>query len=159
MNPRELVKTNKLLLGGTAVLSLGALLCGHATGILAGKWAVDALAIAGFAGNVLSGMSANNIGELVKKLRENPDILKNDDLAKATGLAIALGIRSVSDRDEFAELRHILRGLADKTVEYWVEMPRETVETQELSPIDETQIRYAFSANAGGRIRSPANVG
>ncbi len=109
----------------------------------------DAIAVSNLLANVLSGMIANNVGALIDKLRSNPDILKNQDLGKATGLAIALGIRSVADRNEFPEWRDILRGLADKTVEYWLKIDPSELAEEELSPLDESQIRYAFSANAG----------
>lgn len=102
-NPRDFLKTHKLLIGGTAILSLAALGSGHAAGILAGKYAIDAIAVSNFLGNVLSGMTANNFGALIDKLRSNPDILKNQDLGRATGEAIALGIRKVADGKEFPQ--------------------------------------------------------
>ncbi|MDI9640206.1 NB-ARC domain-containing protein, partial [Geitlerinema splendidum] len=149
MKPQDFLKDNQLLLSGTAILAFGAVMSGHAPGLMAGKLAVDAIALSGFAGNVLAGMTANNIGELVKKLRDNPDILQNNDLARAAGMAIALGIRRVADEKAFPEYRRVLRGLADKTEEYWVRITRETLEVEALSPIADEQIRYAFSANAG----------
>ncbi|MBO0351335.1 hypothetical protein J0895_20090, partial [Phormidium pseudopriestleyi FRX01] len=150
-NPLDLLKTQKLLIGGTAILSLAALGCGPAAGILAAKYAVDAIAFSGFLANVLSGMTANNVGALVDKvLNNNPDILKNQDLGKATGLAIALGIRTVADEKEFTKSQQkILRALADKTVEYWLKTKPSELAEKDLSTLDESQIRYAFAANAG----------
>jgi len=146
---RDFLKTHKALLGGTAILSLAALGCGPAAGMLAAKYAVEAGVFSDFLGNVLSGMATNNVSALVDKLRNNPDILKNQDLGRATGLAIALGIRAVADGEEFPEWRDILRGLADKTVDYWLNTDSSKLADKGLSPLDESQIRYAFSANAG----------
>ncbi|MCT7954377.1 NB-ARC domain-containing protein [Laspinema palackyanum] len=149
-NPRDFLKTHKLLIGGTAILSLAALGCGHVPGILAAKYAVDAVAVSNFLGNVLSGMTANNFGALIDRLRSNPDILKNQDLGRATGEAIALGIRAVADEKEFTKSQQkILRALADKTVDYWLKTDSSKLPDEKLSPLDESQIRYAFSANAG----------
>ncbi|MCT7963376.1 hypothetical protein NG791_22120 [Laspinema sp. D1] len=150
-NPRDLLKTQKLLIGGTAILSLIALGCGGAVpGILVGQYAINAVAVSSFLVNVLCGMTANNVGALIDKLfNNNPDILKNQDLGKATGEAIALGIRKVADGNEFPQWRKMLRALADKTVEYWLKIDPKELEKEGLSPLDESQIRYGFSANAG----------
>ncbi|MCT7969452.1 NB-ARC domain-containing protein [Laspinema sp. D1] len=150
-NPRDFIKTHKRLIGGTAILSLTALGCGPAAGILAAKYAIDAVAFSSFLVNVLCGMTANNVGALIDKLfNNNPDILKNQDLGKATGEAIALGIRKVANGDEFPQWqKKKLRALADKTVEYWLKIDPKELEKEGLSPLDESQIRYAFSANAG----------
>jgi WD40 repeat protein len=150
-NPRDLLKTQKLLIGGTAILSLIALGCGGAVpGILAGQYAINAVAFSSFLVNVLCGMTANNVGALIDKLfNNNPDILKNQDLGRATGEAIALGIRKVADRKEFPQWQKMLRALADKTVEYWLKIDPKELEKEGLSPLDEGQIRYGFSANAG----------
>ncbi|MEB3830228.1 NB-ARC domain-containing protein, partial [Phormidium sp. CCY1219] len=146
MSPRDILKANKLLLVGTAILSLAAIASGSAAQLWAGKTLVD---VGGFLANVFCGMTANNFGEFVNRLGAKREILANEDLTKATGEAIALGIRTVANGEKFPELRNILHDLADRAEGYWLTLARETAATEDFAAIQDKQLRHAFAANAG----------
>ena len=113
-------KEHKLLLGATAILSVGS---------VAAAWAAGGGAIAGgillakFAEPLFNSMAAANLGDLAKKLQDSSQVLTNKDLTKAAGQAIALGIGEVI-RESYPELADTFRGLVDRTENYWLQVDR-----------------------------------
>ena len=116
-------KEHKLLLGATAILSVGSVAAACATG---GASIAAIPILAGFSSSLLNSMAAANLGELAnlaKKLRDSSQVLTNQDLAKAAGRAIALGIQEVI-RESYPELADTFRGLVDRTEVYWLQVDR-----------------------------------
>jgi hypothetical protein len=132
------IREHKLLLGATALLSLGSVVATAATGGTS-LWAT-------FASSLLTSMTATNWGDLAKRLRDRPNLLTNEDLAKAAGSAIALGIREVALEYKYRDLASILNDLADRTPTYWLQIERNTEPPGEYAAIRENQVRYAFTA-------------
>ena len=111
------------MLGATAILSVGSV----AAACAAGGASIAAIPIlAGFSSSLLNSMAAANLGELAnlaQKLRDSSQVLTNQDLAKAAGRAIALGIQEVI-RESYPELADTFRGLVDRTEVYWLQVDR-----------------------------------
>ncbi len=107
-------KEHKLLLGATAILSVGS---------VAAAWAAGGGAIAGgillakFAEPLFNSMTAANLGDLARKLRDSSQVLTNEDLTKAAGRAIALGIQETI-RESYPDLAGTFRGIVDRTEGY-----------------------------------------
>ena len=113
-------KEHKLLLGATAILSVGSV----AAACAAGGASIAAIPIlAGFSSSLLNSMAAANLRDLAKKLRDSSQVLTNQDLAKAAGQAIALGIQEVI-RESYPELADTFWGLVDRTEVYWLQVDR-----------------------------------
>ena len=113
-------KEHKLLLGATAILSVGSVAAACATG---GASIAAIPLLASFTSSLLNSMAAANLGDLAKKLRDSSQVLTNQDLAKAAGQAIALGIGEVI-RESYPELADTFRGLVDRTEVYWLQVDR-----------------------------------
>ena len=113
-------KEHKLLLGATAILSVGSVAAAWATG---GASIAAIPLLASFTSSLLNSMAAANLGDLAKKLRDSSQVLTNQDLAKAAGQAIALGIGEVI-RESYPELADTFRGLVDRMEVYWLQVDR-----------------------------------
>ncbi|MDJ1181222.1 WD40 repeat domain-containing protein, partial [Roseofilum sp. BLCC_M91] len=119
---KRILQLNKSLLGGTALLGLGSI----AAGILAGPFF-------GAVANFTAGMVGNNLGALVDRLRNNRDVLRNQDLAKAAARAISLALGKISY--QFPEIQGQLQHLASQTEAYWLqwEEQAQTEQAQNLT--------------------------
>lgn len=80
-------KEHKLLLGATAILSVGSVAAAWAAG---GGVIAGGILLAKFAESLSNSMTAANLGDLAKKLRDSSQVLTNKDLTKAAGRAIIL---------------------------------------------------------------------
>ena len=139
-------KEHKLLLGATAILSVGSVAAACATG---GASIAAIPILAGFSSSLLNSMAAANLGELAnlaKKLRDSSQVLTNEDLAKAAGRVIALGIGEVAKELADQKKASVLRGLSDRTEGYWLQVPRSEEKPGDYAAIEENQLRYAFEA-------------
>lgn len=137
----KIIKEHKLLLGATALLSLGSVAAGWAAG-------GGAIALAaGFAESLLGSMAAANLGDLAKKLRDSSRVLTDEDLPKAAGKAIALGIFSVAREEGDRKIAHVLRSLSDRTEDYWLQVERSEEPPGDYAAIREDRLRYAFAAS------------
>jgi hypothetical protein len=135
----QINKEHKLLLGVTALLSIGSVVAGGATTIPL---------LAGFAEPLLNSMAATKLLDLAKKLRDSSQVLTNEDLPKAAGRAIALGILHISQEDEYRDIAPVLKSLARETEQYWLQIERDRQTPGDYLPIREAQLRYVFAANA-----------
>ncbi|AFY83875.1 ATP-binding protein [Oscillatoria acuminata] len=135
----QIIKEHKLLLGVTALLSIGSVVAGGATAIPL---------LAEFASPLLNSMAATKLLDLAKKLRDSSQVLTNEDLPKAAGRAIALGILHISQEDKYREIAPGLESLARKTEKYWLQIERDRQSPGDYLPIREPQLRYVFAANA-----------
>jgi hypothetical protein len=143
---KVIVKEHKLLLGTTALLSIGSVVAGCAT---SGGTIALIPALAKFAESLLGGMAATNIGDLAKKLRDSSQILTNEELPKAAAKAIALGIQTVAKHEAYRDIAHVLRSLANSTEKYWLQVERSEKSPGDYTAIRKDQLRYAFAANSG----------
>lgn len=101
-------------------------------------------AVAGAAG----GMFANDLGDLAKRIRQHDDLLQNDDLAKAVGLAIASVIRQVADED-FRSESESLEKLAKTVTEFWPALAKATdLQIRGFDQVWEANLPLFFSTNA-----------
>ncbi|NJL89230.1 MAG: ATP-binding protein [Coleofasciculaceae cyanobacterium SM2_1_6] len=141
----KIIKEHKLLLGATAILSIGSVVAACATG---GASIAAIPILAGFSSSLLNSMAAANLGDLAKRLRDSSQVLTNEDLAKAAGRAIALGIQEVI-RESYPELAGTFRGLVDRTEGYWLGVDRSGESPGDYGAIEEGQLRYAFAAFTG----------
>lgn len=141
-----IVKEHKLLLGTTALLSIGSVVAGCAT---SGGTIALIPALAKFAESSLGGMAATNIGDLAKKLRDSSQVLTNEELPKAAAKAIALGIQTVAKHDAYRDIAHVLTSLANSTEKYWLQVERSEESPGDYTAIRKDQLRYAFAANSG----------
>ena len=135
----HIIKEHKLLLGVTALLSIGSVVAGGATAIPL---------LAEFASPLLNSMAATKLLDLAKKLRDSSQVLTNEDLPKAAGRAIALGILHISQEDEYRDIAPVLKSLARETEQYWLQIERDRQTPGDYLPIREAQLRYVFAANA-----------
>lgn len=135
----QIIKEHKLLLGVTALLSIGSVVAGGATAIPL---------LAQFASPLLNSMAATKLLDLAKKLRDSSQVLTNEDLPKAAGRAIALGILHISQEDEYRDIAPVLKSLARETEQYWLQIERDRQSPGDYLPIREPQLRYVFAANA-----------
>lgn len=135
----QIIKEHKLLLGVTALLSIGSVVAGGATAIPL---------LAEFASPLLNSMAATKLLDLAKKLRDSSQVLTNEDLPKAAGRAIALGILHISQEDEYRAIAPVLKSLARETEQYWLQIERDRQSPGDYLPIREPQLRYVFAANA-----------
>ena len=134
------------MLGATAILSVGSV----AAACAAGGALIAAIPIlAGFSSSLLNSMAAANLGALAKKLQDSSQVLTNQDLAKAAGQAIALGIGEVAKDLADQKKASVLRGLSDRTEVYWLQVPRSEEKPGDYAAIEEDQLRYAFEAFTG----------
>ncbi|MDJ1173654.1 NACHT and WD repeat domain-containing protein, partial [Roseofilum capinflatum] len=118
MDIKHILRLNKSLLGGTALLGLGSIGAGALAlaNPIGGAIAVGALT--GIS-NFTAGMVANNLGALVDKLRDNREVLRNQDLAKAAALAITLALGKISP--QYPKIQGQLEHLATQTEAYWLQ--------------------------------------
>lgn len=73
MDLNRLILLNSPLLGGTALLGLGAIVTGGLSG-----------PVLALGTNVTYGLIANNLGTLIDRLRsQSSDVLRNEDISKA----------------------------------------------------------------------------
>lgn len=101
-------------------------------------------ALAGAAG----GMFANDLGDLAKRIGQRDNLLQNDDLAKAVGLAIASVIRKVAEEDFPSEHRS-LEKLAKTVTELWPALAKATdLQTRGFDQLWEANLPLFFSTNA-----------
>jgi hypothetical protein len=104
--------------------------------------------LAGFAEPLLNSMAATKLLDLAKKLRDSSQVLTNEDLPKAAGRAIALGILHISQQDKYRDIAPVLKSLARETEQYWLQIERDRQTPGDYLPIREAQLRYVFAANA-----------
>ncbi len=78
MNPSHQLKLNQGLLARTALLGLGAIVTGGLS-----------RPIAAIGSNFSYGLITNNLGTLLDKFGNSGSILRNQDIAKAAGRAVA----------------------------------------------------------------------
>ncbi|MFP4009619.1 MAG: NB-ARC domain-containing protein, partial [Spirulinaceae cyanobacterium] len=138
MKYSQLVRLNQGLLGGTALLALMSIATG---GLAAGGLAGAAL---GGIANFTAGMTGNNLGTLVERLRSSSDVLRNEDLAKAAGRTIG---KTLSEKiaPKFPELEAQLNALADQTEGYWVEWTEQAQTLNVFASLQEDQLVNLFA--------------
>lgn len=139
-----IIKEHKLLLGATAILSIASVVATCGTG---GVEIAAVPVLASFTSSLLNSMAAANLGDLSKKLRDSSQVLTNEDLAKAAGRAIAVGIREVAKESAYRDIAYVLQGLSDRTEEYWLQVPRSGEKPGDFAAIEENHLKYAFKAS------------
>jgi hypothetical protein len=150
----DIVREYKLLLGVTALLSVGSVAAGGLAAIAAGASAIALNPLlAQFLNSLFGNMAAANLHDLAKKLRDSSQVLTNEDLTKAAGKAIALGILNVAQEPSYRDIAPILKDLANCTEGYWLQIERSGDSPGEYAAIAENQLRYAFEANTGAGDR------
>ena len=132
MDIKNILRLNKSLLGGTALLGLGSI----AAGVLAGP-------VFGALANFAAGMVANNLGALVDKLRDNRDVLRNQDLAKAAALAITLALGKISP--QYPKIQGQLEHLATQTEAYWLQWEEQAQNLTLFESVREEQLVNIFA--------------
>jgi hypothetical protein len=132
MDHSRLVRLNQPLLTGTALLAVGSIVAG----------AVGGPVLAGIA-NFTAGMTANNLGALVERLRNSSDVLRNKDLAKAAGRAVGLTLGKISPK--FPEIEKELNKLAQKTEAYWLQWAEQAKTLNLFESLQEDQLVKIFS--------------
>jgi hypothetical protein len=135
----RLLACGAVLLGGT--VAAGAL-TGTAPLIIAGAGA------AGIASSLAGGILSNDLGELVKRLRYNQNLLDSDDLTQAVGLAVALVIYSVAKNPQYSAHKTALETVAKKSVTYWGTIARAAESDPNYTGIEEQHLPALFSANS-----------
>ncbi|GEM_PF-3570987 len=118
-------KIHGRLLTCGGLITVGAVFAGAIASLVPGAigtaLGVAASALPGVAGSIL----ASDYFELAKRFRPSADVLRNHDLTKAVGIAIAIVIRhAAKNKDDWTKTR--LEALADKAVKCW---PDYTIET------------------------------
>ncbi len=131
MDHLRLVRLNQPLLTETALLAVGSIVAG----------AVGGPVLAGIA-NFFAGMTANNLGALVAKIR-NSNILRNEDIAKAAGRSVGLALGKISPK--FPEIKGALDGFADKIEDYWVQWAKQAKTLNLFESLQEDQLVKIFS--------------
>ncbi|OCQ95662.1 hypothetical protein BCD67_10060 [Oscillatoriales cyanobacterium USR001] len=110
------------------------------------------------AASVAGGMMATELGNhITQSLSKNPKILNNHDLTIAAGEAIAYILKEVAQSEgliAIAETQNLsyqaepLNQLADKTVEYWLNINTNTANLSTGLKISEDQLNKIFSGDA-----------
>lgn len=150
----DIVREHKLLLGVTALLSVGSVAAGGLAVSAAGASAIALNPLlAQFFNSLCGNMAAANLHDLAKKLRDSSKVLTNEDLTKAAGKAIALGILKIAQEPSYRDIAYILEDLANCTEGYWLQIERSGDSPGEYAAIAENQLRYAFEANTGAGDR------
>ncbi|MCW6035718.1 hypothetical protein K4A83_05450 [Spirulina subsalsa FACHB-351] len=140
MNPSHLLRLNQRLLAGTAILGIGAIV----TGALSNP--VFALGT-----NVTYGLIVNNLGTLADKLRNSGSILRNEDIAKAAGRAVAKTLEEQVS-PHYRDIQGSLDDFATKIEEYWVQWAEETQDLALFGRLQEDQLHQVFA-------QAPENFG
>jgi hypothetical protein len=106
-------------------------------------------ALGGMAAGVMSGLVANDLGELAKRLIRDDSILSNDDLARVAGVGIAAVIDAVAEANEFPSYKKQLQELAKTAREGWSDIAQiQVFRSPDFDPIRETQLPEMFSTEA-----------
>ncbi|AFY83558.1 hypothetical protein [Oscillatoria acuminata] len=139
MDYSRLVRLNRPLLAGTALVGLCSIVTGGVAGSAAGL-AVPVLA--GFS-NFFAGMTGNNLGTLIERFRNSSDVLRNEDIAKAAGRTVAKALMekispNYSDKES-------LEDFANQIEEYWVEWAEQAKTLNLFETLQEDQLHQIFS--------------
>ncbi|MBD2015155.1 ATP-binding protein [Microcoleus sp. FACHB-53] len=134
----RLLATGALMVGGTLV---GGALGGAAGGILV------AGALGNLAASVAGGIFSNDLGDIVKGLGEDEEILNDRELTQAVGLAIALVIYSVAKDKRYSAHKAALERLAKRSVKDWQTIAVATEGDKDYVGVHQEQLIDVFSTN------------
>ena len=132
MDLNRLILLNSRLLGGTALLGLGAIVTGGLSG-----------PVLALGTNVTYGLIANNLGTLIDRLRsQSSDVLRNEDIAKAAGRTVAQALtEKISPNYPDKES---LEDFAKKIEGYWVEWAEQAETLNLFETLQEQQLYQIF---------------
>ncbi|WRH65119.1 MAG: hypothetical protein RSE13_14295 [Planktothrix sp. GU0601_MAG3] len=118
-----------LAAAGTVATGVGAIITGIASGVVA------------------TDMIAHHQDQLSVKLRQSKDSLANEDLIKASGLAVGLLIRSVAESGKYPQRTSRLEHLATYAAKQWTKLIYDSHnrELNELTPLQEKEINTLFA--------------
>ena len=133
MNPSHLLKLNQGLLARTALLGLGAIVTGGLSS-----------PVAAIGANVSYGLITNNLGTLLDKFRNSGGILRNQDIAKAAGRAVAKTLEEQVS-PHYPEIQSPLDDFAAKIEDYWLQWAEETTSLNLFETLQEEQLYQIFS--------------
>ncbi len=133
MDLNRLILLNSPLLGGTALLGLGAIVTGGLSG-----------PVLALGTNVTYGLIANNLGTLIDRLRsQSSDVLRNEDIAKAAGRTVAKALtEKISPK--YPDIRKSLDKFGDNIEGYWVEWAEQAQTLNLFETLQEQQLYQIF---------------
>ncbi len=133
MDLNRLILLNSRLLGGTALLGLGAIVTGGLSG-----------PVLALGTNVTYGLIANNLGTLIDRLRsQSSDVLRNEDIAKAAGRTVAKALtEKISPK--YPDIRKSLDKFGDNIEGYWVEWAEQAQTLNLFETLQEQQLYQIF---------------
>ncbi len=135
----RLLATGALMVGGTLV---GGALGGAAGGVLV------AGALGNLAASVAGGIFSNDLGDIVKGLGEDEEILNDRELTQAVGLAIALVIYSVAKDKRYSAHKAALERLAKRSVKDWQTIAAVAESDKDYAGVHQEQLSEIFSTNS-----------
>ena len=133
MNPSHLLKLNQGLLARTALLGLGAIVTGGLSS-----------PIAAIGANVSYGLIANNLGALLDRFRNSGSILRNQDIAKAAGRAVAKTLEEEVS-PHYPEIHSRLDNFANRIEGYWLQWAEQAKTLNLFETLQEEQLYQVFS--------------
>ncbi len=93
--------------------------------------------------SVASGIFGNDVGAISTRLGKDKDILRNNDLTKSVGKAIAAVIVAVAESTQFPKAETDLRKMAKLAEEKWENIVKDL--PGEYAPIQESQLTEFFA--------------
>ncbi|MGA9382320.1 MAG: hypothetical protein WBV73_26470, partial [Phormidium sp.] len=117
--PLDPAKLHGRLFTCGGLITVGALCAGAIASVLTGGTSTALTTAASILPGVAGSILASDYFEIAKRFRPSADVLRNHDLSKAVGMAIAIVIlNTAKNKDDWTKTR--LKALADKAVKFWV---------------------------------------